>query len=258
MKTTPSKAMEIVDTGDRNGWKTLRVTAPWEQVSADYDDILEAYCKIRIAGFRPGKAPRPVVEKRFQREIMDQLSRRCGMRLGREVLEQVDAEPMGPVEAVDIECVKDMSFQFTVRFHPMPEFTLPEVDSFTFVNDGTDPKDMISKRLLEQVSFEVPDDLIRTELGLRLDEEIDKQDSEWSAATDRVRLMLILKRIARQEGIEVDDEDVEERIERKALELGVNSDALKLEFEKGGMRQRLKDMLLAESTLDFLIEEAGT
>ncbi len=250
--------MEIVNAGDRNGWKTLRVTAPWEHVSADYNDILEAYCRARIAGFRGGKAPRPVVEKRFQREIMDELSLRCGMRLGREALKQAAAEPVGPVEAVDIECVKDMPFQFTVTFYPMPEFILPEIDSFTFIDDGTDPKDMISKRLLEQVRFEIPDELIRTELGLRLDEEIDKQGSEWNAAADRVRLMLILKRIARQEGIEADDQDVEERIERKAVELSVNSDVLKAEFEKGGMRQRLKDMLLAESVLDFLIEESKT
>lgn len=48
--------------------------------------------------------------------------------------------------------------------------------------------------------------------------------------------MLILKRIARQEGIEVDDEDVEERIERKAAELGVKSHALKAEFGKGTVR----------------------
>ncbi|OPY76196.1 MAG: trigger factor [Syntrophorhabdus sp. PtaU1.Bin050] len=258
MKTTLSKTMEIVDTGSRNGWKTLHVTAPWEHVSADYNDILETYCKVGIAGFRAGKAPRPVVEKRFQREIMDELSHRCGMRLGREALKQAAAEPVGPVEAVNIECVKDRPFQFTVTFYPIPEFILPEIDSFTFVDDGTDPKDMISKRLLQQVRFEVPDELIRTELGLRLDEEIDKQGSEWNAAADRVRLMLILKRIARQEGIEVDDQDVEERIERKAVELGVDFDALKAEFEKGGMRQRLKDMLLAESVLDFLIEESKT
>ncbi len=258
MKTTPSITMEIVDAGDRNGWKTLRVTAQWEQVSADYNDILEAYCKVRIAGFRAGKAPRPVVEKRFQGEIMDELSCRCGMRLGREALRQADAEPVGPVEAVDIECVKDRPFQFTVRFYPMPEFALPDIESLTIVHEGTDSKDTISKRLLEQVSFEVPDELIRTEFGLRLDEEIDKQDSEWNSAADRVRLMLILKRIARQEGIEVDAQDVEERIERKAVDLGVNSDALKAEFEKGSMRIRLKDMLLAERTLDFLIEKSGT
>ena len=68
--------------------------------------------------------------------------------------------------------------------------------------------------------------------------------------------MLILKKIARQEGIEVDEADVERRIEEKAVEFGANPEALKAEFKKGGGRQRLKDMLLAEYTLDFLIEKS--
>jgi len=258
MRTTPAKTMEIMDTGDRNGWKTLCVSVPWEHVSADYDDILDAYCKGGIAGFRAGRAPRPVVEKRFQREIMDELSHRCGIRLGREALKQTDAEPMGPVEAVDIECAKDTPFRFTVRFYPAPEFTLPEIGPFIAVEDGADPKDMISKRLLKMVSFEVPDELTRNELGSGFLGEIDKQNSEWRAAADRVRLMLILKRIARQEGIEVDDQDVDERIERKAVEFGVSSHALKAEFGKGSGRQRLKDILLAEATLNFLIEKSET
>ena len=256
MKTS-SKTMEIVDTGDRNGWKTLSVAAPWEQVSADYNDILEKYRRVRIAGFRAGKAPRSVVEKRFQREIMDELSRRCGSRMGREALKEACADPLGPVQAVDIECVKDRPLRFKVRYYPMPEIELPEFNSLAFADDGTDPRDMISKRLLEKVHFEVPDEMVRAELGSVVIGEIDQQGMEWKAAADRVKLLLILKRIARQKGIEVDEADVERRIAEKAVEFGAHPDALKAEFEKGGGRQRLKDMLLAESTLNFLIEESG-
>ena len=257
MKTS-SKTMEIVDTGDRNGWKTLSVAAPWEQVSADYNDILEKYRRVRIAGFRAGKAPRSVVEKRFQREIMDELSRRCGSRMGRDALKEAGADPMGTVEAVDIECVKDRPFRFKVRYHPMPEIKLPEIDSLTIADKGIDPKDRISKRLLEKVHFEVPDELVRAEHGSGVSDIIDRQGVEWKAASDRIRLMLILKRIARQKGIEVDEADVEKRIEEKASEFGTDPDKLKAELEKGGGQQRLKDMLLAESTLNFLIEKSGS
>lgn len=257
MKSPLPKTIEVVNTDDSDGWKTLRVTAPWEQVFADYNDILEAYCRVRIPGFRASKAPRYVVEKRFQREIMDELSRRCGRRIGREALNQAGVEPLGPVEAVDIECVKDRPLRFTVRFHPMPEIELPEIDSFTITDDGTDPRDTISNRLLERVSFEVPDELVRAELGAGVGDEVTRLGREWKAATDRVRLMLILKRIARREGIEVDEADVEKRIEEKAAEFGEDPDSLKEEFEKGGGWQRLRDILLAESTLNFLIEKSG-
>ncbi len=256
MKATPANMMEIVNMGEEDGRVALAIMAPWEQVADDYEDILEEYSRVGIAGFRAGKTPRYIVEKRFQREIMNEFSRRCGRRLGKQVLSQAGAEPMGPVELTDIECVRDKPFKFVVRFHPMPEIELPEIDSFNIGGNGTDPRDMISSRLLEEVSFEVPDELIRAELGSCVSD-VNQKGIEWKSASDRVRLMLILKRIASREGIEVDEKDVEKRIEEKAAEFGASSDSLKTELEKGGGLQRLKDMLLAESTLNFLIEKSG-
>jgi FKBP-type peptidyl-prolyl cis-trans isomerase (trigger factor) len=256
MKAPSVKTMEIVNMGEKNGRVTLSVIAPWEEVSSDYNDIVEEYSRARVPGFRAGKAPRHVVEKRFQREIMGELSRRHGWRLGREAVNQAKAEPMGPVEIADIECVKDKPFKFTVRFYPMPEIELPEMESFSIGDVSTDPRDMISKRLLEQGSFEVPDELIRAEIGSNVSNGANAQSPEWKAAADRVRLMLILKRIARQEGIEVDEVDVERRIEEKAVEFGTTPDILRKEFEQAGGTQRLKDMLLAESTLEFLTEKS--
>ena len=78
--------------------------------------------------------------------------------------------------------------------------------------------------------------------------------SEWQAASERIRLMLILKQIARQEGIEVDETDVNNRIAEKAEEFGTTKKALQAELEKGGGMERLREMLLAESTLEYLVE----
>jgi FKBP-type peptidyl-prolyl cis-trans isomerase (trigger factor) len=256
MKDVPMNMMEIIDSGDSDGRKTLSVIAPWEQISADYSDIVDEYSRVRIAGYRAGRAPRHVVEKRFQREIMNELLHRHGGRLGREALSQAGIEPLGPVEIANIECMKDKPFKFTARFYPMPEIEMPALGSFTVGDDGTDPKDMISNMLLQQVSFEVPDELTRAELGWNISNDINTQGPEWKAAVDRVRLVLILKKIARQEGIEVDEADVERRIGEKAAEFGTTPDILRKEFEQAGGTQRLKDMLLAESTLEFLIEKS--
>ena len=70
----------------------------------------------------------------------------------------------------------------------------------------------------------------------------------------RIRLMLILRKIARQEGITVDETDVSERISEKAGEFRTTKEALKKELEEGVAMARLKDMLLAESTLEYLTE----
>ena len=66
--------------------------------------------------------------------------------------------------------------------------------------------------------------------------------------------MLILKKIAQQEGIEVDDTDIDNRIAEKAEEFKTTKKSLQAELEKGGGLQRLRDMLLAESTLEYLME----
>jgi FKBP-type peptidyl-prolyl cis-trans isomerase (trigger factor) len=69
--------------------------------------------------------------------------------------------------------------------------------------------------------------------------------------------MLILKRIARQEGIEVGEKDVSGRIAEKAVKFGSTKELLQEKLENGGGIQRLKDMLLAESTLEHLMERSG-
>ena len=108
--------------------------------------------------------------------------------------------------------------------------------------------------MLERVPFDVPADLVRQELRVdRLEESAPGSDA-WIAAAERIRLLVILKRIARQEGIEVDERDVTRRLAEKAREFGTTVKALQAELAEGGGMARLQDMLLAESTLDYLLE----
>jgi len=64
-------------------------------------------------------------------------------------------------------------------------------------------------------------------------------------------MMLILKKIARQEDIEADAND---RIAEKSTKFGMMQKVLQKEIGKGGGMKRLRDMLLAESTLEYLTE----
>ena len=238
--------------GDR-GYHRLQVEADWAEIAVDYEDIVTGYEKARVPGFRPGKVPRSVIESRFQKQILNDFSQRVARRLAREAIHETGEESLGSIEIGDIECGKRRPFRSMARYLPMPEIELPNLSALSMPDDCTDPRDHISRRLLDLVSFDVPDELVRAELGV---DNVDsgKEGADWKAATDRVRLMLILKRIARKEGIEVTEADVEQRVHEKAVEFGSTPDALWNELEKGGARQRLKDMLLAESTLDYLVE----
>ena len=141
-----------------------------------------------------------------------------------------------------------------VRFYPMPEFDLPDLNTLLNGESDKDPRDRISLRLLELVSFDVPDGFVKDELAVDGEGDVDLESTPWQAARDRIRLMLILKQIAKQEGIEVDQRDVDNRIAEKAEEFGATIKELKAELALGDGLQRLKEMLLAESVLGYLTE----
>ncbi len=238
-----------------NGYRQVQVESLWEEIQPDYQDILEDFKGIAVPGFRPGKAPRQVLESRFRREISEQLTRRVAQRLCRLALEEAGREAAGPVEVSEIDWERGQYFRFTARFFPLPEFDLPDYRSWgAGLAKAADPQGELSLQLLEKVDFPVPEDLVHRELAYEGHSEMDPESEAWQAAARRVRLMLILKRIAREEGIEVEDADVEQRIEAKAAEFGTRPEALKAELEQGGGRARLKDLLLAESVLEYLLE----
>ena len=232
----------------------LNIEADWSELAADYEDIMAEYTKVRVSGFRPGKAPRTVVEKRFQKEITDDLSRRVVQRLGREAVREAGIEVLGSAEVDKIECVKDHIFRAKLRFHPMPNIDLPDLDKLINGDVDTEIRDRISLTLIEQVNFTVPDWLVKDELALDGLESVEPGSAEWEVVRNRIKLMLILKKVAQQKGIEVDETDVNNRIAEKAREFGTKEKKLRAELEKGDGLQRLTDMLLAESTLDYLIE----
>ena len=238
-----------------DGYRQVRVEAPWEEIAPDYDDILKDYRRLRIPGFRPGKAPLQVIEQRFRREISDRISRCCAQRLGRLTLEQAGAEAAGHFEVSEVEWEKSQPFRFKGRFFPLPKFELPDSQSLRgAAENAEDPQGEMSRRLLELVDFPVPDDLVRAELALEGLADCESGSDAWQAAAQRVKLMLILKRIAREEGIEVEEAEVDRRIEEKAAEFGTNAGTLSAELEQGGGRARLKNLLLAESVLEYLLE----
>jgi len=246
--------MRIIPLDDDNGKKTLRVEADWSEIAPDYNAIVAEYTKEPVAGFRAGKIPMQIVEKRFQKKIVEDLSLRCAQQFGREALRQSGSEAAGPLEVSDIECVKGKPLRFTVRFLALPDFDLPDLQSIRIPAESEDPLSELSHRLLEQVSMRLPDELVRAELAVDSSSIAEPESDEWMAAAERVKLMLIVKKIAGREGIEVDESDVEGRIRAKASEFGTTVEMLRAQLEKGGGRERLRDMLVAENTLGYLLE----
>lgn len=247
--------VELLDS--EQGSCRIKVEVDWEEIASEYDDIVEAYAKIPMPGFRTGKTPTQLVEKRFRKKIAEDLSLRCAERFGREALRQSETEAAGPLEISDFECAKGSPLRFMVRFLALPDFDLPDLHSIQIPKDCEDALSELSRWLLAHVSMDLPGELVRSELAIDGDNGVKPGTDPWAAAADRVKLLLILKKIANQEGLEVDEADVETRIREKASEFGTPAEELRALLEKRGGKERLRDMLIAENTLGYLLQMSG-
>ena len=68
---------------------TLQIELPPEEVSKEWDAIANSFARFaKIPGYRPGKAPRAVIEKRFRKEIQDELTKKLVSKSNNEMIEQ--------------------------------------------------------------------------------------------------------------------------------------------------------------------------
>ncbi len=247
--------MKITIRDIENHRREARVEVEWERVQADYDDLLSEYAKLPIPGFRPGKAPKARVEKHFERPLLDDVGARCVHRINRQALEGEGVITTGPVSITEISIELGEPFRFTAEFTELPEFVLPCYDSLTLASDSDGGmRDEISVQLLEETAIDIPDEMVRQELSFDGDDESRPGDEEWKAALSRVKLLLILSEIARRDGIEADDRDIDERIEQIAQAHGTDPSSLKKHLLRNGGLSRISRFILAERTLDYLID----
>jgi trigger factor len=118
--------------------------------------------------------------------------------------------------------------------------------------------------------FEVPEGMVRHEMermlhelsravGVRpgrLEGDVSFRLKAEEAARKRVKHTLILEAVVRQEGIELDSQEVEAEVERLAAAMGQPADELKAHLGREGRMETLKAGLLERKALNFLFDRA--
>jgi trigger factor len=111
---------------------TLRVEIPADKVNGERDQIVKGYAsKARVPGFRPGKAPRAVVEKRFQKEISEQLNEALITEAYDEALKQESLHVLDFGVPEDVTTHENGTITFVSKLTLAPEVTLPEYKGVT-------------------------------------------------------------------------------------------------------------------------------
>jgi trigger factor len=111
---------------------TLRVEIPADKVQGQREQIVRGYAsKARIPGFRPGKAPRAVVEKRFEKDINEELHGQLVNEAFDEALKQENLKVLDFGSPDGITNQPDGGISFATKILLAPEFSLPEYKGLT-------------------------------------------------------------------------------------------------------------------------------
>ncbi len=106
---------------------TLRIELPPEEVSKEWDAIASNFVRLaKIPGYRPGKAPRSVIEKRFRKEIHDELTKKLVSKSYYDAIEQKQLRVVSLTNLEDVQFGEDKSMRFRATVVTAPEFELPK------------------------------------------------------------------------------------------------------------------------------------
>lgn len=146
------------------GMATLRIELPPEDVRKEWDAIASNYSRYaRIPGYRAGKAPRQVIEKKFRKEIQDELTKALVSKSYHEAIAEKQLRVVTLADLGDVEFGEDRSMRFRATVVTAPEFELPDYKNIPVQLPGTEVSqadiDTALERLRDQVAdfVDVPD-----------------------------------------------------------------------------------------------------
>lgn len=149
--------MKVEVENQPQGMATLRIELPPEDVRKEWDAIANNYSRYaRIPGYRAGKAPRQVIEKKFRKEIQDELTKALVSKSYHEAIAEKQLRVVTLADLGDVEFGEDRSMRFRATVVTAPEFELPEYKNIPVQLPGTEvnPADIDTaiERLRDQVA----------------------------------------------------------------------------------------------------------
>jgi trigger factor len=106
---------------------TLRIELPPEEVSKEWDEIAGSFARFaKIPGYRPGKAPRRVIEAKFRKEIQDELTKKLVSKSYHDAIEQKQLRVVSLTNVEDVQFGDDKSMRFRATVVIAPDFDLPD------------------------------------------------------------------------------------------------------------------------------------
>jgi trigger factor len=109
----------------------VNATVPPDEVGTERERVIAEFVRAaRLDGFRRGRAPRPLVERRFAQQIDEDLTEGLVRGAWARVREEQELRPAGPLEVGRTGFAADGTFEVTAELDVYPEVQLPGLDGF--------------------------------------------------------------------------------------------------------------------------------
>jgi len=107
--------------------KLLRVELDAKAVDEAFDVMTKNFQKeAALPGFRPGKAPRDLVLKKYEKDIQDEVKRKLIGDSYRKAVDEKKLDVLGYPDIEEIQFGRGQALQFAATIETAPDFQLPE------------------------------------------------------------------------------------------------------------------------------------
>ncbi len=143
--------------------KLVRVEVQSTDVDAAFDNMLKEFQKHTVLpGFRPGKAPRDMIAKRYEKDIKDEVKKKLIPDAYRKAVDEQKLNVVGYPDIEEIQFGRGQALQFAATVETAPDFQLPEYLGLPAKRETTTVTDADVERAIDllrqrHVSFETVD-----------------------------------------------------------------------------------------------------
>jgi trigger factor len=129
--------------------KLMRVELPQQEVDEAFEAMLKNFQReAALPGFRPGKAPRDMVAKRYEKDIQEEVKKKLIPDAYRKAINEQKIDVVGYPDIEEIQFGKGQALQFAATIETAPEFELPEYKGLTARRETTQVTDEDVERAL--------------------------------------------------------------------------------------------------------------
>lgn len=137
---------------------TLRVEVEPEKVTAVWEDVAGNYTKYaRIPGYRAGKAPKAIIEKKFAKEIREELEKKLLSESCKQAVQEKGIKVLSLTQVDEVEIGEDKSMKFTATLITHPDFQVPKYKGLVVPLPATDVTEEEIDKSLEELREQAAD-----------------------------------------------------------------------------------------------------